>query len=110
MNTTRQLPEAGASATAKVVSRKGFHWLFTIRDTSGSALLPKLAAFEETVQDLGWSPENGFFKEEPKGASKGGAAARSSGSQVLEETSRAKCGAPATRKIERRATIRGVRR
>jgi hypothetical protein len=36
MNTTRELPEAGASATAKVVSQRGFHWLFTIRDTSGT--------------------------------------------------------------------------
>jgi len=98
MNTTRELPEAGASATAKVVSTKGFHWLFTIRDTSGTALLPKLGAFEQTVLDQGRSPEHGFFKEEPKGASKGGAATRSSGSQVLEETSCTKCGAPATRK------------
>jgi hypothetical protein len=98
MNTTRELAEAGASATAKVVSQRGFHRLSTIRDTLGTTLLPKLAAFEETVQDLGWSPENGFFKEEPKGASKGGAAARTSGSQVLEETSCAKCGAPAIRK------------
>jgi hypothetical protein len=82
MTTTRELPEAGASATAKVVSEKGFHWLFTIRDTSGTALLPKLAAFAETVLEEGWSPENGFFKEEVKPARKGGRSTSPYGSQV----------------------------
>src|SRR5690348_5872020 len=98
METKRDLPEAGASATARVVSRKGFHWLFTIRDTSGTALLPKLSTFEETVLEQGWSPENGFLKEETKAtALKGGMASSSTSSQVLAETTCATCGAPATR-------------
>ena len=98
MNTTREQAEAGASATARVVSTGGFHWLFTIRDTSGTALLPKLETFEETVRELGWSPENGVFREDTKPSRKGGRSAGPSGSQVLEETTCATCGEPATRK------------
>ena|SRR5581483_7846847 len=95
MDIKDRLPEAGASATARVVSARGFHWLFTVRDSSAAGLLSRLTAVEALVLDEGWSPESGFFKEEPVGGRKGGAA---SGSAVIAETTCAACGAPATRK------------
>jgi hypothetical protein len=80
------------------VSERGFHWPFTIRDTSGAALVPKLAAFEEMVLRECWSRENSLFKEEVKPTRTGGRSKSPYGSQVLAETTCATCGAPATRK------------
>lgn len=76
MSTTERtnFPEAPASATAKVKSKNGFSWLFTIRESSGSELMTKLEAFEEAVLAKSWTPEanmgGGAFPKKPEAPTK----------------------------------------
>ncbi len=50
------LPEAPASATAKVKSPNGFTWLLTRRNSSVSALLKELETIEAYLTSNGWEP------------------------------------------------------
>ena len=50
-------PEAPASATLSVVTPKGYNTLFTLRETTGEALLVKITALEKKLEDLGYKPQ-----------------------------------------------------
>ncbi len=50
------LPEAPASATVKVVSPKGYSWLFTMRSDSAEDLLFKTLTMEGHFENYGWKP------------------------------------------------------
>lgn len=57
------LPEAPASATVKIKSKNGFEYLFTLRESSGTALLGKLELLETDLTNRGYtalSQGNGF--------------------------------------------------
>ncbi len=60
--------EAPKSATVKVVSPSGFHWLCTVRGDEESSLMDKMLAFEKNVIKEGWTPEapQVFSKFPPK--------------------------------------------
>ncbi|MDD2823423.1 MAG: hypothetical protein PHQ59_05085 [Candidatus Daviesbacteria bacterium] len=51
------LPEAPASVTVRIITEKGFHLLFTLRDFSGEKLMRKFEAFEKAALLKGWNPE-----------------------------------------------------
>ena len=53
------LPEAPASATAKMTSPAGLEWMVTVRDLSTSGLLNKINRLEEELLTNGWQPANG---------------------------------------------------
>ena len=55
--TTQALPEAPASASAKMVSPNGIEWLLTVRDFTVNGLLKKAAVMEEHLLKDGWSSE-----------------------------------------------------
>ncbi|MCB0163780.1 MAG: hypothetical protein KDI79_06115 [Anaerolineae bacterium] len=50
------LPEAPASATAKMTSPNGLEWLITLRDLSASGLLNKINQLETKLLTDGWQP------------------------------------------------------
>jgi hypothetical protein len=82
------------SVTARVVTDKGFHILFTLRDTTASGLIAKFDEFQNAILAKGWQPENkstkeSFFSE------------KSTAEQVLQ-TNCAICGSPAKRKTGHR--------
>lgn len=64
-DTRQTLPEAPASVTARVVSDKGFHILFTLRDTTISGLIAKFDEFQRVVLTKGWQPEQKEVKDSP---------------------------------------------
>jgi hypothetical protein len=57
-----QLPEAAKSATVKVISPSGFHWLCTVRGDENTGLLDKMLKFEEAVLAANFIPESPFAK------------------------------------------------
>jgi len=52
-----KLPEAPKSATVKVISPNGFHWLCTVRGDDKTSLLADMEKFEESVLAKNWKPE-----------------------------------------------------
>ena len=50
------LPEAPASASAKMTSPSGVEWLVTVRDLSASGLLNKISQLETKLLGDGWQP------------------------------------------------------
>ncbi|MBI2074825.1 MAG: hypothetical protein HYT83_03260 [Candidatus Levybacteria bacterium] len=99
------LPESPASVTARVVSDKGFHLLFTLRDTTGTGLLAKFEEFEKAVLAKGWKPENStttkFTANTPAFQKAEGSKNGSSTAEVSNATC-AICQAPALRKSGQR--------
>jgi hypothetical protein len=55
------LPEAPASASAKMVSPQGIEWLLTVRDFTVNGLLHKAKVLEDHLLKDGWTPaRNGY--------------------------------------------------
>ena len=54
-NEPTMLPEAPASATAKMTSPSGVEWLVTLRDLSASGLLKKINRLEDELLGTGWT-------------------------------------------------------
>lgn len=50
------LPEAPASASAKLTSPAGVEWTVTMRDLSASGLLNKINRLEQELLGTGWQP------------------------------------------------------
>lgn len=65
-STTKNLPEAPAAVTARVVSDKGFRLLFTLRDEKVSNLIAKFDEFQIAILKRGWKPETSSFSLEPR--------------------------------------------
>jgi len=61
-----KLPEAPASATAKIVTDNGFSWLFTMRDDKIATLVEKIGIIEKSFKKLGWRPAIEVYKEDKK--------------------------------------------
>lgn len=59
INPAAMLPEAPASATAKMTSPAGIEWMVTVRDLSASGLLNKINRLESELLGTGWTPANG---------------------------------------------------
>lgn len=55
-NNTGTLPEAPASASAKMVSPKGIEWTITARDFTVNGLLKKIEVMETHLLKDGWQP------------------------------------------------------
>jgi hypothetical protein len=53
------LPEAPASASAKMTSPNGIEWLVTTRDFTVSGLMTKIKVLEEHLLKTGWTPASG---------------------------------------------------
>lgn len=62
----KNMPEAPASATARVKSKNGFSWLFTLRGTSGTELVGMLEKFEADMINREWTP----VEDAPRGGFK----------------------------------------
>lgn len=56
------LPEAAKSATVKVISPDGFHWLCTVRGDESTPLLDKMLKFEQAVLAANFTPEAPYTK------------------------------------------------
>jgi hypothetical protein len=57
------LPEAPASASAKMISSNGIEWLLTTRDHTVNGLLTKVKVMEEHLLKDGWTPaRNGYAR------------------------------------------------
>jgi hypothetical protein len=95
---TRLLPESPASVTARVVSDRGFHLLFTLRDTSGTELLRKFDEFEKAVLAKGWTPEQEHKKAFAPKLAADSMSGTTSSTVAAVKTTCAKCGADALRK------------
>ena len=50
------LPEAPASATAKMISKNGIEWLVTTRNHTVQGLLDNIAVMEDHLLKRGWQP------------------------------------------------------
>ncbi len=85
----KDLPEAPASVTARVISSDGFHVLFTLRDTTVSGLLEKFEKFQKAIVLKGWKPETSGKQEKLN---------QQVAIPVAEKTTCTTCGAPATKK------------
>lgn len=60
------LPEAPKSATVKVISPAGFHWLCTVRGDDKASLMQDMLSFEKSVTDASWFPEPSFQRVPPE--------------------------------------------
>lgn len=92
----QNLPESPASVTARVVTNKGFHILFTVRDLTVSGLMNKLEQFQAQALNKGWKPETKTTQDEKEAVVsgvKGGLSPVKS-----QEVLCSKCGAKATQK------------
>jgi hypothetical protein len=49
--------DAPASVTYSITSKDGFNALFTVRDLTGTSLLEKMVAIEQTLIDAGYKPQ-----------------------------------------------------
>lgn len=54
---TENLPEAPASVTLSVITPKGYNALFTLRESTGTALLEKIGALEGVLEAKGYKPQ-----------------------------------------------------
>lgn len=50
------LPEAPASASAKMISPQGIEWLLTVRDHTVNGLMGKIGVMEDHLLKTGWQP------------------------------------------------------
>lgn len=52
------LPEAPSSVTLSLITPKGFPALFTLRETTGTALINKIALLEKELEEKGYKPQS----------------------------------------------------
>ena len=68
ITTGEALPEAPASASAKMISPNGIEWLLTTRDFTVNGLLKKIEVMESHLLKDGWTPA-GYRSGNGNGAS-----------------------------------------
>lgn len=95
---TKDFRDFPASVTARVISDRGFHLLFTLRDTSGKELLNKFEEFEKVVAERGWKPDQDTRRFAAKNGNGSSSYGKTTSLTAGEKTTCAKCGAPAIRK------------
>ena len=64
--TAQDLNEAPASVTYSVITPKGFPALFTLRETTGTALMAKMVMVEQNFEKDGFKPQQRGFGGAPK--------------------------------------------
>lgn len=94
----QNLPESPASVTARVVTDKGFHILFTVRDISVAGLFEKFEQFQKEAIAKGWKPEAKSFKEDDGVTLAAGIKGGSSPVKASQQAICSVCGAPAKKK------------
>lgn len=98
-NIKESLPEAPAAVTARIVTDKGFHLLFTLRDTTVESLMVKFEKFQNAAILKGWKPD---LKDSKDGSFRSSEGKSSSSITETTEATCAICGAPAKKKAGHR--------